>query len=1150
MRKNLRQSIRRSLGRYIAIALIIALGAGIFVGLRMTKADMVATGQKYMDEQNMFDLRLMTDYGWGKEQVEDIAALEGVEAAEGVFYVDLVARQGDAEEDSVYRFYTMPRNINQVVLLGGRMPEAPNECLADGYHVDDSILGTQVVVSRGNLPESLDILREDTYTIVGYISTPLYMDMNRGTTSVGNGSILNYFMVPEEAIDSDYYTEIHLTLPGQYAIYSDAYNDAMEDMADQLEVLLEPIADARLAQVVREAEDAYSEGYNEYLDGLLEFYNGYHDAYDQLHQAYWQLMDGEQELADNIQLLKDAQAQLDEARLMLKAGEKTLEESKQTLASSKAAAYKEISNSSQAMMKEFQALTEELQTVDDQILQISTESVALGSKILPLETKLTATEAKLSQTKSMIGILDISIQSSQRALELAEQNGTDPLVLEQMRQELHNLQQKQDGYRSDQTQLEAEIADCQAQLEPLYAKQQELENQQAALESLSGKLSSSISTITEKMLGLVVTQSVMNNEFAAADAQIEAAESQISAGYLELDIQAQKLAEGMKQLEEGRKKLDDAWKEYEKGRKEAEKELNNARNKLREAKAELADARETIDGMTDITVHILNRNTNVGYASLDSSSDIVAGVSRVIPAFFLLVSALVCITTMTRMVDEERTQIGTLKALGYSNGAIISKYMLYAGSSAILGCGLGVLAGSVIFPTILWEAYKIMLFITDRIVLTFNIGLCLLVVGMFTSVELLVTWYCCRKALEEVPAELIRPKAPDAGKQLMFEKLPFWHKISFLNKVTIRNIFRYRQRLAMMMVGIGGCTALLLTGFGLRDTIVNIVDYQFEEVTTYDMSVYFREGQNARQQREFKAAVADYVSDVTFYHQTSVDLMYDNQVRELYMISGDSSVTRFLNLHKGTEEVFLPGKDEVVLSVGIAEALGIQIGDQVLIRDSDLRTLDLKVSGIYDNFVNNYCIVSPDTIEKQWGAKPDLQMAFADVKNGWNVYQVSARIFEEENVMNVSVSDDMASMVSNMMDALDLVVWVVVFCAGLLAAVVLYNLTNININERIREIATIKVLGFNAMETALYVFKENLSLSVMGAAVGLLLGKLLLSFVVSQIKIDFVWFQARAMTESYLWSVALTLLAAVIVDFVFYFKLEKINMAEALKSVE
>ncbi len=1121
MRTNLRQAILKSIGRYIAIAVIIALGSAIFVGLRMTKADMVATGQVYMDKQNMFDLRLVTDYGWGRDQVDTIAQIDGLEDVEGVFYMDLIARQGDAEDDSVYRFYSMPDKINQLMLRSGRMPEAPNECLADGYQTDESIIGSQVTVSQTNEEDSLESLNETTFTIVGLISSPLYMDMNRGTTSVGNGSLTNYYYVPEGAFDVDYYTEIHVTIPGNYAIYSEAYNDAMENMADYLEPILQPFADERLVNVKLEAEEAYADGYAEYQDGLQEYYDGVHEAYDELRDAYWELKDGEQELADGEQKILDGQEQIADAREALAEAEKKLAESKLTLANAKVEAYDELTTSMTDLTEQLESISTEQQEIEAELAVVEAEILAVDAEITVLETRITTVDANITATKL--------------SLDLAEQNG-DAEEAARLRQEL--------------AEYEAEKAGYEAELDPLYAEKSELELEKARLDASLSQYENTYNSLLSAMMEITVKQAMMEAHFASAQAQLDAGEAQIESSYLQLEEQEQSLADALVELEEGRQELADGWIEFEDGKKEMDAELADAKQELADGRAELADARKTIDDMTEISLHIMDRNTNVGYSSLDSASDIVQGVSKIFPVFFLLVAALVCITTMTRMVDEERTQIGTLKALGYSNNAIMSKYLIYAGSSALLGCGLGVLVGSAVFPRILWEAYKIMLYIQDSIVLTFDIWLCLLVVGMYTTVELMVTWYCCRKALEEVPAELIRPKAPDAGKQLLFEKLKFWNKISFLNKVTIRNIFRYRQRLAMMMVGIGGCTALLVTGFGLRDSIVGVVDYQFQEVTTYDLQVYFSEDQNRSEQAAFLAEVSDCAETTVFYHQSSVELHYDNNMREIFLVGGDESIQQVIDMHSGGTQLAMPGMNEVVLSVGVAEILGVQIGDQVEMLDSDMRSLELTVSGMYDNHVNNYAIVNLDTIASQWGTAPDVQMAFIKLHQEQDAHKVSAELSDLDAVMNVSVSKDLADMVSRMMKALDLVVWVVVVCAGLLAATVLYNLTNININERIREIATIKVLGFNASETGAYVFKENMSLTVAGSIFGLFLGRLLLAFVMSNIKIDFVWFKAVVEALSYLLAMVLTILSAILVDFVFYFKLDKINMAEALKSVE
>ncbi|MBQ7801639.1 MAG: FtsX-like permease family protein [Oscillospiraceae bacterium] len=1150
MRKNLRQSILRSMGRYIAIVAIIALGASMFVGLLMTKSDMVATGQRFMDEQNMFDLRLLSSYGWNMDQVDAVSQMEGVVDAEGLIYLDVIVNSGDAEEESVYRFYSLPDKVNQVSLRGGRMPEAPNECLADGYHATEELLGTTVTVSSNNSEETLDAMVCDTYTVVGYVATPLYMDMNRGNTSVGSGSLDNYLYIPQSGFDVDYYTEINVTIAGDYDVYTDEYNDAMDAMADQLEPQLEPLAQERLTKVRKDAREAYADGLAEYEDGLQEYEDGKEEATHELVKAYHQLLDAQQEIEDNEQLLADGEKQIADARDLLKSSEKTLLESKQTLANSKAAAYKQISDATTGLLSQVEELTTNLTALQNDRTAQQTESIKLNTTVMQMETELTLLDSQISMTQSMISILDTSISSSTQALETAKQNGADAESIAEMEQEILDLQASRDEYTEKLTQQQAERAEAEEKLQPYYDQQAQLEQEQNALDDQISQLESAISSIMENVIAVTAGEAVLDAEFAAADAQIEAGEAQIDAGYLELEQREQDLIEGKAALEEGRKELEEGWAEYFEGRAEAEAELTDAEAELTAAKRKLDDAKETIDGMTENPVYVLDRTSNLGYNSLDSASDIVQGVSRVFPAFFLLIAALVCITTMTRMIDEERTQIGTLKALGYSNGAIISKYLMYAGSGAVVGCGLGVIVGSVVFPTILWEAYKIMLFITDRIVLRFNWWLCGAVVLAYTLVMLLVTWYCCRRTLEEVPAELIRPKSPEAGKKIFLEYLPFWHGISFLNKVTIRNIFRYRQRFAMMMVGIGGCTALLLTGFGLRDSIVNIVDYQFEEVTVYDMQVYFSEGLDEDGKEAFLTEVEGSASDVLFYHQESVEIEFDNQMREIYLMAADSDIQRFVDFHKGNEALEMPGANEVLLTVGVAEAIGIDVGDRVTMRSTDMEELELTVSAIYDNNVYNYAVVVPQTIEAQWGETPDDQMALVHVAEGEKPHEVSALIAGLDDVMNVSVSEDLAGMVGNMMDALDLVVWVIVFCAGLLAVIVLYNLTNININERIREIATIKVLGFNASETAAYIFKENLSLTVIGTIVGLPLGYLLLKFVMSQIKIDFCWFQARVTPVSYVLAVVLTLLSALVVFFIFYHKLERINMAEALKSVE
>ena len=1071
MRKNLRQSILSSFGRYVAIMSIIALGAALFSGLLMTKTDMVATGQDYVDKQNMFDIRLVNSYGWAQQQLDRTEKLEGIVDAEGVVYQDYIVTRQD--ESKVYRFYTIPERINQLSLRGGRMPEKPNECVIDGFKVKDSVLGSTIRIADSNDEDVLESIRYREFTVVGYVASPLYMDMNRGTTSVGTGSLDNIVFVPKEAMDVDYYTEIHLTIPGENKIYSDSYNDTLDEAVKELEPEAEFLSKQRFSAMKRKAELEYSDGLREYEDGLQELEDAKVEFEQELADAYQELVDGQQEIDDNRKKLGEAEVQLYNTGVDL---EKKL-----------------------AQVYQGQAQLEANR---------------------PSQAQRQAAEAGKTSLESAFGI---------------------PLA---------TLASMLDSASSNISELNATIAELQQQMNAATEEEQKqaIGQQIVALETQLGLIQAVVSqeaAIRQTYQGIIGIQ-----QFDAKEAQLKAAEEQILSGQEEVKKKITEVYDNYKKLDDAQQEIDDGWVEYYDGKAEGEQEIADAEQELADAKIELADARQEIDDLKSPQSFVMDRNSNIGYSSLDSSSDIVAGVSRVFPVFFLLVASLVCITTMTRMIEEERTQIGTLKALGYSNIAIISKYMIYAGSGAVLGCGLGLVIGSTFFPILLWTVYKIMLHIQPHVVLTIDWPLCVAVIVVYTGVMLFVTWYCCRRTLREEPAELIRPKAPELGKKILLERLPLWNHISFLNKVTIRNIFRYRQRLAMMLVGIGGCTALLVTGFGLRDSIVNVVDYQFRDVSPYDLQVYFEKEPTQEEYQQFCEEIKDLSDGTLLYHQSSVEISAQNQTREIYMITAEDGIESFQYFRRNGEDLPLPGEDEVLLSIGVAEAMGIQEGDTVRITNADMQALDLRVSGIYENYVYNYAVVAPKTIENQWGAAPERLMAYVNIAEGQDIHLTSAKIMNVDTVMNVSVSEDVAEMVKAMMQAMDLLNVVIVTCAGLLAIIVIYNLTNINIKERIREIATIKVLGFNASETAAYVFKENIILTVAGTVVGLFLGNLLLAFVMSQVKIDMVWFKAVVLPPSYLWSVLLTFLSSCAVNFIFYFKLDKINMAEALKSVE
>ena len=1135
MRRNLVTTIRRSLGRYIAIVAIIALGAGLFTGLRVTKVDMVATVQDYTDRQQMFDLQVMNSYGWTDDDVFELSKTEGISAAEGTISLDVLVRM-DGGEDQAFKVMSIPERLNRPALYEGRMPASADECVVEGYFFDKNVIGKTLYISEANSDTTLDALACKAYTIVGTVSSPMYLNMQRGSTSIGNGAIAAYCYLPRSGIAQEIYTEINLTLSGNHTVYSDAYDDAMDAMAEKLEVLCEPLAQRRYREVLQEAEAEYADGMQQYLDGMAEYRDSREDALRELDDAEAQILQGELEIADNRRLLEDGLKQMDEAEKTLRESRATLTESRMTLANTRMETYAQLGAASTELMTNYKQVLSGKQQVDAGLVQIE-------SGLTQLESGMSQLESGLALIKVMLPILEASRDAAETAYVSAQSMGMDEATLAQLKSNLDDLEAQIADYTAQRDELLITQAELQVQHEEVLRQRDELLATQI-------QLNNAIETIELGFRELEQAQLSADNQFAAAEAQIDAGELQLEEGARQLQERREEAEAGLLAIEEAEKELLEGRATFESEKADALAKLADAETELEDARIQLEDARKTIDELSAPDIYALTRNTNLGYVVFESDSDIVAGVAKIFPIFFLAVAALVCITTMTRMIDEERTQIGILKALGYSPRSIMGKFLGYSGSASLLGCILGLLLGCFLFPQIIWYAYCIMYNFSPQLSLSYDLPTFAFIFVSYVGLTLLVTWYCCRRELREVPAELIRPKPPAAGKALFFENMAFWRRMSFLNKVAVRNIFRYKQRLAMMLLGIGGCTALLVTGFGLQDSIAGLTDNQFGTVNLYDMAVTFADPVSQDAQEQFRADFRSQADRILFCEQGGIDLYFGDSVKNVYFLATDADLEGIIDLHCGKQKLSMPGENQVVLSIGVARNMGISVGDRVTLRNSDMQELTVTVSGIYDNHVYNYAIVKGSTLRAQWDRSPEEQSAFVLARPEQDIHTLSAAIRGSDGVLNVSVNDDTASQVGGMMDALDAVIILIVLCAGLLAGIVLYNLTNINIKERIREIATIKVLGFNAAETGSYVFKENLALTFMGTVVGLFGGKGLHSLVMSYVKIDMVWFGTHIDWSSYLLSAILTILSALLVDFVMYFQLEKINMAEALKSVE
>lgn len=712
------------------------------------------------------------------------------------------------------------------------------------------------------------------------------------------------------------------------------------------------------------------------------------------------------------------------------------------------------------------------------------------------------------------------------------------------------------GAEQELKEAEAEIADGEAKLAEGEAK---IADQLARIEREEEKLTEARAAIEQQKAGLAeAEQALASSEYlpqiAAARQQLELAERQLADGEAALADAEKQIDDAQAELTENRQKLTQAREELNQGREEYRSAREEFEEQMAEAEQKIADAETDIAAIQKPRTYVLGRDTNVGYALFENDSSIVEGIANVFPVFFFLVAALVCMTTMNRMVEEQRTQIGVLKALGYGNGSIMGKYLFYAGSAALGGCAAGYFLGIFIFPLVIWKAYA-MMYRLGNVVFVFDWLAALLCLGASLLCSMGTTWVSCRHTLKASAAGLMRPKAPKAGKRIFLERMGFlWNRLKFLHKVSIRNIVRYKKRLFMMVLGISGCTALLVTGFGVRDSVTSIADQQYEEIQTYQLNITLDDeaGENEALRQEIYRVLDTLGGEYTCAYETSLDLQTSEGPKSVNLIVAEnpSEFGAYIDLHTPSGEAIpYPGPGEIVLCDKLAGKYRIKAGDSLRLRSQDGPELSAVMSGVCENYIFNYAYVDRQTYEEALGPLT-FKNLYVNLPQEADVHEVSAALMNLEHVASVQVNADMLVRFSSMMSSMNYIVFVVIGCAAALAFIVLYNLNNINITERIREIATIKVLGFYRNETSSYVFRENTVLTAMGCALGLVLGKLLHIYVMHEVDIDMISFDVHVRPVSYLLSVLLTFAFTWIVNRIMAGKLNRINMAESLKSVD
>ena len=949
----------------------------------------------------------------------------------------------------------------------------------------------------------------------------------------------------------------------------------LRDSKDELDSAEKELNDAaaELADAKKQLDDAAAElaDAKKQLDAAAAELA---DAKKQLDESAAQFADAKKQLDESAAQLADAKKQLDESRVQLEQAKKQLADAKKQMVEGEAA-YAQLSTLYQVAAQIAQSVgmepeqliavlrsgaMPELNMAVDQALRAQGSSLeeflgawsaaeeSIGQALT--EAYLVALRAQLDEGKSEYERVLAEYESGLAQYENGKaqyENGLAQYENGKAKYE-DGLKQYEEGKAKYEDGL-AEYEEGKAEYEDGLAKYEEsrAEYEDGLAEYEDGKakyedgLKQYEDALAEYEDGL--------KKYEEGKAEYEDGMRELADAKVNLEDAAQEIADAETELADARVELDDGWREYEDGKAEAEQEFADAETQLNDAETEIADAYKELEDLREADTYVLTRKENAGYISFENDTNIVKAVSVVFPVFFFLVAAMVCVTTMTRMVDEQRTQIGVLKAMGYSNAQIMGKYVLYSGSAAMLGGAGGFALGTTLMPNIIWTIYGIM-YDFAPLKFIFDPGLAAMTFGAALLCSVGSTWCALRMELREAAAELIRPKTPKAGKRVFLEYItPIWKRLSFLHKVSVRNVLRYRSRLIMMVLGIGGCTALLVTGFGLKDSLTLVIDKQFEEITFFDFSVNFREEPTSEDLAQYMQEKG--WEEGLLVHSGSTDVVTDSGTRSVFLvISSEASVDGYLSLHNDDGVIPYPGVGEVVLNDGLAKKLNISVGDKILLREDDGSTIHVTVSALCENFVNNYVYIHEDTYVQAMGEKPEYLTLWLHQRENGDPYVDGVQLADWEDVSQVTVNDAARGQVRRMLERLDLLVVVIVVCAGALAFIVLYNLTNINITERIREIATIKVLGFYRNETASYVFREIYILAVLGSAAGLGMGKALHAFVMAQVNIDAVYFPCLVMPMSYLYAVALTLGFTVLISMVMRGRLNKVHMAESLKSVE
>ncbi|OQB23849.1 MAG: outer membrane-specific lipoprotein transporter subunit LolE [Firmicutes bacterium ADurb.Bin182] len=1060
--KDTSREISKGLGRFFSIFAIVAIGVGFFVGIKATSPDMKLTADAYFHETNLMDLRLVSELGFEEEDVASVLYTEGVESVMPSYSTDSLIKIEDAS--SVVKIHAIPASygthvpLNTPSLISGRMPEKSGECVMGepdfrspfAYRLGDKIK----LMPSSEDDELSDKLKTDSFTIVGFVNSPEYISMERGSSTIGSGSVHCYIMIPPEDFNFEVYTEIHVGIAGtrEISAFSEEYAKIIDRAKEKLERLEKVRSPIRYNNVKNELNRKIGEGEAE-------------------------LSNAEEEMTLK---LSEAQAEIDAAKEKISRSEQELNEGEEKFATEIADAEKKLDEG----YKQYYEGKEKYEK----------EYAKFRSTKKDAEKKIADGERDLDQLDNEIGRLESELNST---------SFFDPQRL-MIYAQLNMMRYQYASGRSQLSQAKAELNSAERQLEnagkELNESKRELDKNKEELE-----------------------QAKIDTQKQIEDARIE--------------------------IENAKTELTEGEKEYEEKKAEAEIKISDAKNKLE-------DAKKLLEELSVPEWYILSRSDNPGYSGYRENAERLDGIATYFPFFFLLVAALVCLTTMTRMVEEQRGQIGIYKALGYNRLEVASKYFSYAMTAGLSGSLFGVLIGHILVPKVIYNAFDIMYSLPPIIIeMPWDIATASAAVAIACTA--IAAAFACNKELNTQTAHLMRPKPPKPGKRVFVERISaVWSRMSFISKITSRNLLRYKLRFIMTVLGISGCMALMVAGFGLRDSVNAIVPKQFNEISMYDAVFMLMDDISEESMNGLKDELNkdSRISQSMMIRERKLHAVSENEKTQiiLFIPEEPEKMDGFVALREtsGKGNIKLTDKGAIITKK-LADMHGLKAGDTLTIVE-DNKEYTAAIEGVAENYVQHYVYMTPQCYSKTFGEKPSYNAVNALTFKGESIDEekLLADWLKKDSVFMAYSTSSIVEEFSDSIESLNVVVLVMIIAAGALAFVVLYNLTNINISERFREIATIKVLGFYNSEVSKFVFTENLVLTAIGIATGSALGIILHRFVVISAEVDIVMFAREIRPMSFIYAGFLTLLFSLVVNYIMHFRLKKISMVESLKSLD